>query len=100
MPSWAKTVMNRAARATAPAAVRCARIPADLRQWLGRPKPLIDNTTNQHVFDQRPIAVQEDDGRAVAIFDVVEPHAIDGQELASGQIIALGLGRAAVDQHG
>ena len=59
---------------------------------------LINDTTNQHVFDHRAIAVQKHDGRTVTLFHVVQPNAIDCHEPALWQIIALGLGSPAVDQ--
>ena len=72
--------------------------PIEDNRAVGRGR-LINDAADQHVFDHRAIAMQEHDGRAVALFHVVQPDAVHCHEPALGQVVALGLGRAAVDQH-
>ena len=60
---------------------------------------VINDAADQHVFDHRAVAVQKHDGRTVALFHVVQADAIDCHEPALGQVVALGLGSPAVDQH-
>jgi len=70
-------------------------VEGDGAMGLGR---VIDKATDEHVVDHRPVAVQEDDGRACAALHVVQSYAIRGNEWAPGRIVPLGLGRSAIGQ--
>ena len=59
----------------------------------------IDQTAGFEILDHAAIAVQQDQRRARATFDIVQPDAVYLQELASGRIVVFSiLGQVAVHQ--
>jgi hypothetical protein len=59
----------------------------------------VDQAAGFEILDHAAIAVQENQRRAGAAFDIVKPDAIDFQEPTGGRIIVLGiLGQISVDQ--
>jgi hypothetical protein len=59
---------------------------------------VVDKATNEHVIHHCSVAMEENDGRPAAAFNVVQYHAIRGEECSSGGIIAFSLRGSAVGQ--
>ena len=51
----------------------------------------VEHATPDIVLGSDDIAVQEHDRRSIALLDVVQPDAIDGDELAGGRVVMFDL---------